>query len=151
MSTTGKIFASSELLLACSNNSQGAKTLAWVKVGPPSPNGMRGISHATDSVILTPPSYRPLVLASFVIETLHRCPHPQYIPKTLNPYLRSGPVRRFDGTPNLICGPLVELEWVSSSTCSNLIDVMLVTKQLETKWRGSELLYGEMGNLHDFF
>jgi hypothetical protein len=27
---------------------------------------------------------------------------------------------------------------------------MLDTRQLETMWRSSELLYGEVGNLHDF-
>jgi hypothetical protein len=56
-----------------------------------------------------------------------------------------------DGTSNLIYGLLDDLEWVLSSTCSNLIDFMLDPRQLETKWRGSELLYGEVGNLHDFF
>jgi hypothetical protein len=123
--------------------------LAWA----PDPKRLRGISRCrrfchSDSTFI-----RALFIPG-LFETLYGCPHPQYIPtipsypllvaavKWLLIQNDNGPIYArvwlFDSTLNLIYGFLDELEWVLSSTYSNLIGIMLDTTQLEIKWRDSE-------------
>lgn len=125
----------------------------------PTPNFREVFRDATDSAILTPRLYgRAHFILGFmrhsILETLHRYPHSQYISKITSrpvlvavakwPLIRnpSSPtcarVWFFDSISNLISGFLYDLGWVLSSTCSDLIGIMLDTRQLETKWWGSE-------------